>query len=716
LRGGVPSLRHDWIWPLDNGGLFQYFSQLGFGWSTDGLGHANPYPMTYFVIAPLAGITAFAGSRVSLVVLLLTVAVALGLAAFRIARAFGLGRVEVCALTLFLTFNSFTHTKLIAGHLTQTMALAGVAIFWAELLAKQPSRRYLIAGAVLCALQTQFFLLMLVAGLVFVRRRDVAAALAISTAVFLPTIVGIVLNLHTLLGWPMTVAWENDQSVPLLSGVLLSGFFAHYDVGFGNVAMPAEAIYLGLSLLALLAIRQRSITASALVVVLALLIASGTKGPLQWLWVFAIQHVPEVGVYRELYDLIGIVAVGYTVLVAAVLARFPRLRWAAAGASLLLVCAWIYSPPDRFWVDAATLPPAPKLLDDVARFALMPAFQPFSFGGRGSGADPLAAGMSPSHVSLNATQTEYPADIALATFAQSGDTAPLARLGVGVIACRPGFQQSEGSRAFYGQVAARCPLVPRLISANPLVSLEVGEPGTCSLCRSAGAGNVLIGDASVGWWRGLPDQRVDVDPARGWIDARLQFAQRPALGQPFGGAYSEQNRSTLPLPQGPYVLANIRGRLLDGNGRVLWRGTGAYQWYKRDASVTAVRCEGQCLVAAVGDPAQAPLEVQPKQAEAIPTRTLFPWLLVATAPPNARGVARFLETYDPSWAAFTLRGIPLAHVRLDGVINGWRFDGAGGPIVLVEVTAALQFVAAIFGISVLLFVAARGVGRFKGTS
>ena len=53
----------------------------------------------------------------------------------------------------------------------------------------------------------------------------------------------------------------------------------------------------------------------------ALVLATGTKGPIAAPYTWLVLHVKEIGVYRELYDLVAFVAIGYVVLLASGIGR-----------------------------------------------------------------------------------------------------------------------------------------------------------------------------------------------------------------------------------------------------------------------------------------------------------------------------------------------------------------------------------------------------------
>lgn len=691
------------------GGLEQRFAQLGFGWDAQGLGHANPYPMTYPVMALLALLAPVLGSRATLIVLLSAIALALAYAGTRVARTFGGDTWCASAVTAFLVLEPYTYARLVAGHLTQTLAYGGLVLVGTELVGRKPDLRRLAFALVLCDLQTQFALIAFV--LTALRARELVArrALAIGLAVFAPVALGVALDARSLLGWPFTVAWEMQQSVPPLAGALLGGYFTGYVRAF----MGAGAVGVGLfGLLALGGVWAggRRALAPAAAALLAILLAAGTTGPFAAPFRWAIVHAPVVGVYRELYDLIAVAAAGYALLAGMALARVPRALPIAAAGALALFGVWVTTPPDRFWVAAEALPPTPPAIAAAPRFALLPPFQPETLRGEGSGADPLMLGTGPNNTALNDLLSDFPADAALSRYARSGERAGLERLGVSAVACRPGLTAAPGAIDFYGPGAngsRGCDPAVRRLSAAPLVALEA-TPGRCGVCADAGAGNVLVGEGPAsGWTRPLGSQRVAVDPAAGWIDARLTFAEHPELAQPLGGAYTTRAGAVLPLPAAPSVLVDVTaGGLRTTAGALVSGPTSGYRWIPLPPRTTAVVCEGGCLVAAVGDPAGATNEAPPVAARPLAARFITPWLLVVDLPAAASGVVRVLERDDPGWLALRLPSLtPLPHQRLDGVFAAWSVRAAplASRLLIVNATAALQVLAGILGVAFAAF-------------
>ena len=711
---GTPAVRHDWLFPAESSAFVQRAFDLGLGWSANGLGQPTPYPMTYWAMLPLAIIAKLVNGRVATLLLLAAVPGVAIYVAIKIADRTRLGLHHAVAISAILLFNPWVYNKICAGHVTQTVSLFGTALVLSELFMSVQRRRELTIGVIISTLQTQFFLIVMGACLFKVRVRAVRYALIVGILIFLPSFIGIACDRTTLAHWPFTVAWENDQSVPLRSGTLLLGYFPRYALpafsgfaGIGNVALALTAVA------AAIALRNvRAITAVILAAT-AILAASGTTGPIGGIWQWSIIHVPVVGVYRELYDLIGVAVAGY-IIAAATLASKSRVAAAImVFVALVDIAAWVVTPPSRLWVKEQNIPPRPAFADMGARYALMPPFQPESYRGRGEGADPLYVGTSPVNVPTNFLWPTYPTDAALAMYGQHGDSKPLAAIGTRTIVCRAGFEESTGARIFYHLTPTHKRCVDQVLNAAPLLSLT-SQVHQCSVCSEIGAGNVFFGDAGARVYP-IEQQRVYDRAKDGWIDARLIFAQRPDLAQPIGGAYTTQPAKTLAIPGASYLLVNVNGSLLSDDGGVLASNTRGYTWIKNSLRNVKVRCIGHCVVALASD--DVPVAPNPRASSRAPVNFSrpLPFVLLLTVS-SGSGILRFLETFDPSWTAIsTYPAMVLKHQRLDATFNAWTVPEHTEPmrVIIIERTALLQAIASIFGFFVIAF-ALRDTSRSKG--
>lgn len=668
------------------------------------MGYSDPYPTPYPVIWPLLAIGAIMGSVPALGALVAAIAGSILYAAARIAKRFSLGILGGAAVGAFLLFNPWVYGKLVAGHLTMLIAYAGLALTVIELTEERPAFKRLSIALALSALQIQFFVIAVIAAGLRSRSRAVSIAIMVGLAVFSPTILGLVWHTGGLLDRLFTIEWENSQSVPLSEGVLLLGYFPHYaQAAFSIIPKVGIGIFGVLAVLGGCYQRARWSVAVLCGTVLLLILASGTTGVIGPAWRWAVLHAPAVGLYREMYDLIGAVAVGYTVLSAAA-AQVPRVQTVLACGALLTLVAWFMAPPATHWVAASSVPRIP-VAPNVERYALMPPFQPLTLGGKGDGIDPMYVGTSFSNAPLNAFLPEYPADAALARYWQTGNLSALQRLGVGAVVCRPMLQESPGARMFYGDArtrerCGRSKAIP-VASPAPIVAL-VGSLPLCSLCNRAGGAQMYFGDAirvpANAYAHVLPPLREHADPKRAWVDARLAFTQVPDLAEPFGGAYTEDASAFLALPRAPYALVNVQGILRDADGRVIASRTNGYRWVRLPAKEASVRCSGRCVIALTGNAVGIVLNAPEEPAVPLKHRVITPWMWTVSVPPSAGGVLHVLERYDAGWAA--LSGLrPLRHVRVSASTNGWEVSAmpAARVVILVHLPSLVQLLCEVLG-------------------
>src|SRR5204863_417009 len=174
----------------------------------------------------------------------------------------------------------------------------------------------------------------------------------------LPIAFGMIANYGTIRSTPYILDWQDWASVPLAQGALLTGYGLHYAQAFQN-------IILALFLLALLcipgifvALRTPIERTIVLVACGALLFASGTHDVIAPLYRFLVVRFPESGVYRELYDLIALVAIAYVVALsrALPLSRVGEIVGALCAFTLML--PWLGAPVANAFVPARALPQA----------------------------------------------------------------------------------------------------------------------------------------------------------------------------------------------------------------------------------------------------------------------------------------------------------------------------------------------------------------------
>ncbi len=711
VASGVPLLRHDWF-PIIPSIRFAIDDVTG--WNPNGLGYPIGYPASFLFVFARSAVGALAGAYAAHLLYFAGFALLLVFGAARLAAVLGGSPIARIAAALFAAFNPWTYTELVAGHGFELVSYA--ATFWllAECFEARPSRLRLVLLALVVAPQIQFLIIDTVAYVwLSVRMRSPVVFGAIA-AMLLPVAVGILISRKSLLGIPITLAWERGQSVDPLRGVFLRGYFTGYDAILANFFEWAQWAIVGLACLGVLSIFlwQRRRFWLVMLCTIALLWAGGLESPLRDVFAFAIEHVPEAGLFRELYGLLGFVAIGYVAFCAIASARIRFLDgvWLAAGLAMLV--AWSLAPPGRYWVLSRELPETAFAAAPNSRVLLAPPLGPMRFEDRGSGGDPDTYARPGNRVPINEGFPLYPVSPAIGAFLRDGETTRLAALGVSAIAARPWLRTDPSIRY---QFALPPPSwlersIPRSIAVEGVApELSVGDfPAVGTLDSNFGAGNVLFGDARhvrgnsipPSWQTFGPVNAVSpgnlfVDASTGWVDARLAFVEAPELAQPYGGALTTNPIATLAVSSSEYALVFVRGHLLSTHGEVVAATMPGYQWVFVPPDARALTCAGLCVVAAetVRLPS-APLDPPAHASEGIDFRSPIPWLVFADLPAGSAPLLRYDVTYDDGWTAI-YAGSVLPHLRIDGAVNGWLVPERTRPtaIVLIERGAAITTLA-----------------------
>lgn len=712
---GIPTLRHDWNWPIDRAAVPSFVSESIEGWVSTGFGTSNPHPTTYLIALPLGLAMWLFGPLVALVLL----AAAIGFLCMRSAAAasshWGNAAPGAAGIGLFALFNPWVYNEVVAGHLVMVLAYAGLIGLFAEMLrGRRASPVRLALWIVLIAAQLQFFIIAMLAVTAFAFGTKKWLPVVAGALVALPSIVGVIAERATLERIPYGLEWQTNQSVAPLALLGLGGYFPGYADRLGIVASIAVWIVLALALCGtIVARRSRAALWTIAAAIFVYVVVLGVHGPIAAAYAWLVRNVPESGVFRELYDLAGILAVLVALLASAAAVRLRVLGYVALAAGIALPLAWLVHPPSELWIGSTSYPHPTVEAPPFTRIALLPAFQPLGLvSGGGDGADPNAYVYPGPVATLNEYFPTYPVDTALARYEQSGDVDALRALGVVKIVNRPWMiSRTRGSIGLAASSLA--PEPPRFVppgvryigDAVPLIS-ECEGSQIVAFSERAGACDVFFGDAQgyapVG---SIVPPADSIDPRTAWIDARLAFAEVPALAQGLGGALTQSNLSFAVEP-GSWLLAYVRGEL-NADGRTLLRSRGAFGWLRVPESITSVRCAGLCELVAQ-TPNVPILTLQTFTNQPFPVRThplefhgLRPWLYVVQSKTESASVInrvlRLNERYDPAWIAIE-GGRMLPHVRVDLAVNGWFLGDATGRVILVQVTAVLQLIGEVIGI------------------
>lgn len=708
----IPLLRHDWVRPYQN--LPLALQAIG-GWNPTGLGAPTAYPSSYLVVPVMGLIGGTAGPYVEHVGLQLAIAVMIVTGARRLASVVGGPPLARAASSLTALFNPWVYTETVAGH--SFMLLSWGATLWvaASLCERTPARRTFLALAFVLT-QIQFFVLAFLACLYELVYKRSARPLALWCLLALPLAISVVSSRSQLGGLPLTLDWERDQSIPFSPVWRLSGYFTGYDgrlPSWISIAMYAIVALAAIGLLC--APKDRRVLGFAFVSIVAAIAASGLRGPLAPLADFVFRTVPASILFRELFDVVAFVAMGYLGMAACATSRWRHLSMVWLIASSALAAGWAMAPPLEFAVPASRIPITSwSAVAPQSRFALSPAFQPMSLHGEGSGLDPDAHDLDPERIVINEAFPSYPVVSVLAAWTLHGQLDGLRALGVQTTIARPWLQtDTESLRSQRVQHISHVPVESDSSGRGaviPMMSILPGRPQVGTIMQRLGGGNVLFSDVNNVTWsaQAIKVPRTTLDPRNGWVDIRLTYETHPEFAQPFGGVITE-SRKSLKVARGEHVLAWVQGSLFDG-GQLLASSTGSYRWLGPEFS-GSLRCEGTCVVAATGFPPQAPENPAPRRFSTLAQHALCSWLVITTVPASAAATLRYNVAYDNHWIAVGPGWRVLQHVRLDGVINGWIVTSSqrGDRIVLVEWSAGCVAASELFVACVLLVLLTRSI-------
>jgi hypothetical protein len=739
---GVPTLRHDWSSWIGPGYFSNAWSSFG-GWRADGFGSPRPFPTDYLLIAINAAITGICGPFLGYVVDALLIGFATASGGSLLAQRFTPSTTARIAAVTFATFNPWVYNQVVAGHIYMVLAYAAAMLLLSEMLRAQASPYRLGAFLLLTMGQLQFFLPSFLAVAVWtiaarLRGRSVREgvwALAAAIVAAVPLAIGLIADRGFLKAVPYTLTWQTSASVDPLAALTLNGYFALYAESLGWIA---KAAMWGIAALAIAGaaaalIRRPKRAVWPVLAALAIwVLVGGTKGVLGSAYTWLVVHVPESGLYRELYDAVAFLAIAYVAGCAAASQRIARSSWVWLACAVALLVSWVVAPPARFWVPAQTLPRVAVLAPPNTRYALMPPLQPIVFRS-GNGLDPNAVVLPNNVTPLNTQQFSDPESPALVYYALTGDPRRLEALSVAEVIDRPEFRTNVDSLQFQLALRPSQPLVRPAggTMLDPLPELTLaGIPELSSIPQPLWRNAVFFGDARgvegpgvPASWRDAPHVTVvapsspAVAASAGWVDARSAFVVLPQLFQSLGGTMTTDPHALLPIDPSKWTLVSVDGLLQSAQGLVLSTSTNGYRWLP-PAGAAVLRCTGRCVVVAQSDrvvPSGAGRLVTTAAAcAAAPDfRLAAPWLLISALPPSPDCLLRYNVRFDPHWLAFA-GGASLAHVAIDSAANGWIVPAhaSGQRLIVVESAAALQFAAQAAALAFLFALAlSRLIGR-----
>lgn len=733
MTAGVPALRQDWAWPASSIQVQRFLVDTWSGWSLNGIGAPAPYPSSYLLGVPVYVLLLLLGPKLALYAFLFAVGLSVTLGARALLNRCGAGPASIGILA-FALFNSWVYTKVVAGHVVMVLAYGGTLFMIALLMDNRPRWKPLVAALAALFGQLQFFLIGMLLLLSRFRRASVRTAWLLGIVLFLPSLAGVAANWGTLSKTPYMLTWQQSQSVAPFDAAFLVGYFTGYTKGIESLARVSTGFAIAAALIGLIAAwrgsRREQLQASGLAVLglAAFIAATGTKGPTAGFYSYVVQVLPISGLFRELFDLLGYLAVAYVALsLFGARYRIVTVFTALAGAAALL--CWFIVPPSSFFVQRSSIPNVSFNAPENTRYALYPAFQPMLYQGRGLGLDPDAYIRSDNVTPLNTNVFEYPSSVALLQFQSAGRAKMLRTLSVSTVVQRAGLKSSYSSlRDQLGAVTAsrrNAPAGSQPLTPLPELSLTAA-PRIAGVADDLSATGVFFADARaarLGGWSRLPHfepvqaANATIDAKYAWVDARLTFFTHPDAAQGFGGAATSSSSALLPVAGGDALLVYVRGSLRTTNGAPVASNTGSYVWTAPlPQGAGAVRCSGFCIVAGAADAApQFPANPPASRYTPVHFHLLFPWLATGTLPPTAAlQTVRYNVRYNRGWTAFA-GGRRLQHVQLDRLFNGWILPASPGarPLVLIQEVAAVQTLFEILG--TLLVLAVLGLAIFERT-
>jgi hypothetical protein len=707
---GIPTLRHDWGWPIDRAAVPFFVSAAFNGWLSTGFGIANAHPTTYLLAVPISLVMWLLGPLTALALLAFAIGALCMRAVGAMAEQWRCAPPAAIGLGLFALFNPWVYNQVVAGHLVMVLAYAAFIGLLAEMLrGADASWVRLALWLALIAAQLQLFILAMLALVVFASATKKWQPLVAGALFALPSVIGVVADRSALLGIPYTLTWQANQSIDPLALLSLGGYFAGYSDRLGLAAQIAVWVTFAIALAGLIfaARRARAVIWAALAAAALYVVILGLRGPAAVPYEWLVRDVPETGVFRELYDLAGILAGLLVLLGCAAAAAWKPIGYPALAAGAVLIVTWMIAPPSDLWIAAHSYPHPDVRSRAFTRIAFLPAFQPVGLrAGGGAGADPDIYEY-PGNVSvLNEYFPTYPVDMSLAQYERRRDASALRALGVGAIIARPWLVSRSNGRiglaapslAASQSISSTGPPATFLNDATPLIS-NCEAPRVVLLPGKLGACNIFFGDTKQYHpVRPLETLNDSLDPRTDWIDARLAFGEVPYIAQGIGGTLT-QSRLPYPVDPGASVLIYVHGILTDSTGRILTVRRGGFRWLTLPSDAKAVQCVGLCvLVAQSRALPNLPARAGPTLSWPCGFRKLAPWLYVVNSGPRPARLLRLNERYDSGWIAIDAWRV-LPHLRVDMATNGWLYgDQSSTTIVLLQATSLLQLIGEIVGI------------------
>lgn len=418
MAHGVPVLRHDWSWPVDDVELRRFYATIASPWNVGGAGAASVFPAMYALAWCMSALGTILSTKTVLDVLLGGAFVAAFLGIYFIARTDPLDPIRPLGALVAATayaVSPFFLNEFVAGHVLNVVAYSLLPALAALSLSAEfeQKRERFVARAILAglvvgfsAIQIQYLafdaLLLL---LLTVTSRKSGRFVLFS---LLALIVGSATQAFTLgnllvpsaagidLPPPVTLQWFHDMSVQPRLALFGYGYIADYarqtfvwDMTdrLWQVAAFAALVPVAVTLLVRRAARW------PLICLVGIFFASGILGPAGELKAWFFGHVLAAGLVRELYNFTCLTSLGLALCLGSTVdwfargtTRAPALAARVAVGALTLFALFVLAYPFAhrrtldflyLWSPSANYERLDsELKDPVARVVFLPSAQP----------------------------------------------------------------------------------------------------------------------------------------------------------------------------------------------------------------------------------------------------------------------------------------------------------------------------------------------------
>jgi hypothetical protein len=324
---GVPAFSQDWLAPIDRAQCAPMIAKPFEPWRREVVGGPPIYPIPWWPSLLTGTACAALGPHAGIVVLVALVLVGIGLSAATLARELGCGAAGCSVAAGLYLANPIVLNKLEAGHVTYLAAYALAPLIAYVSLRPKGRLSWLVLGMLVgvAAAQPQFLGIGLAvawiiaaskwnAGALLTAAAATAVAVGITAPQWLPSFLVGTSTLDVAL--PLR-HWEMAQSVTPADAPRFLGYIGGYDARMLQPWVQAFLWLLPAGALAGLIFRARDARAwvLAIIALVGIIGAEGLRGPVAAPIDWAFANMSGAAVFRELYDLLALAALGTCMLV-----------------------------------------------------------------------------------------------------------------------------------------------------------------------------------------------------------------------------------------------------------------------------------------------------------------------------------------------------------------------------------------------------------------